>query len=111
MVNLDSLIPRPIQVESGSIAGKLRVDGNIEKNIVRFRFRFTNAVETAPVCLNIYAAGKKYRFYCTIFENDPKEMVTPVFSPEFTVGQCFILTGVEPLIRFSTDFLQNLPVL
>jgi len=103
MVTLVSLIPRPIKVENGSIAGKLRVDGNIENNVIQFRFRFTNTDETAPVCLNLYAAGKIYRFYCTIFENNPKEIVTPVFNPEFAVGQCFYLTGIEPLIRFSAD--------
>jgi len=80
-----------------------RINGNIERNIIQFRFKFVNTVETAPICLSIYAAGKKYRYYCTIFENDSEEMVTPIFCPEFTVGQCFELIGIEPLIRFFTD--------
>ena len=100
MITLKSLIPHPIPVETDFISGELRVDGNIERNIIQFRFRFTNIPETAPVCLNICTAGKTYRYYCTIPGNDPKEMVSPVFNPEFSVGQCFNLAEIQPLVRF-----------
>ena len=100
MIGLVSLVPRSIPVETGSIHGELQVNGNIEHNIVQFRFRFTRAAETAPVCLTVSAAGAAYRYYCTILENDPMEMITPAFNPEFSVGQCFCVTKVEPLVSF-----------
>jgi len=100
MFTLISLIPRPIPVKTDLISGELRVDGNIEENILQFRFRFTNTHETAPVRLTICAGGKIRRYYCTILENDPKEIITPAFNPEFSVGQCFSLIEIEPLVRF-----------
>ena len=100
MISLVSLIPRPIPVDTGSVRGELLVIGNIERNFLQFRFRFSSAAETAPLCLTLSAAGKTYRYYCTIFENDPKEIITPVFSPEFSVGQCFRVSEIEPLVRF-----------
>lgn len=103
MIGLVSLIPHPIPIENGSIRGELRVNGNIEQNIVQFRFRFANTVETAPVCLTVSAAGKTYRYYCTIPETEPPEMVTPLFSPEFSVGQCFCVTEIEPLVCFCKN--------
>jgi len=56
MVILVSLIPQPIQIKTDFIAGKLRINGNIEHNIIQFRFRFTRAAETAPICLTVSAA-------------------------------------------------------
>ena len=103
MIPLAPLIPRPILIETNSIAGKLRIDGNIEHNAIQFRFRFYRAVEKAPVCLNIYAAGKTRRYYCTISGKDPKEIRTPVFSPDFTIGQCFRISGIEPLAHFFLE--------
>jgi len=103
MILLTPLIPRPILVETDSIVGKLRIDGNIEHNAIQFRFRFYRAVEKAPVCLNIHAAGKTYRYYCTISGKDPKEILTPVFTPDFTIGQCFRVSGIEPLVQFYME--------
>ena len=107
METLTSLIPRPIQVETDSISGELHIDGNIERNTVQFRFRFHNTMETAPVCLTIAASGKTYRYYCTIQEKKYKEIVTPVFCPEFSVCQCFCLKKVETLVTFFPKNQKN----
>jgi hypothetical protein len=94
------LIPRPIPVNTGTLTGELRVDGNIEHNAIQFRFRFTDPCEIAPLLLIVNAAGKTCRYYCTIQDNNAREMVTPIFHPEFNVGQCFTITKIEPLVQF-----------
>ena len=105
MLSLISLIPRPIPVKTDAIIGELMVKGNIEQNIVQFRFKYENIFETAPVCLTISALGKTYQYYCAILEDNPGEVITPVFTPEFCVGQCFSLLKIQPLVYF----FQNEP--
>jgi len=100
MVNLFSLIPQPIRIKTGSITGKLLVNGNIEYNAIQFRFRFIKTQETVPVRLSICVGGKTYCYYCTILKNAPKEIITPVFSPEFNINQCFTIRNIEPIPRF-----------
>ena len=103
MMVLATLIPCPIQIETDFIAGKLRINGNIEHNVIQFRFRFAKGFETAPVCLKVYSEGKTYRYYCTILKKATKEMITPIFTPEFAVGQCFRVTGIDPIVHFFIE--------
>jgi hypothetical protein len=95
------LIPRPIEVNTESISGKLYIDGNIAENTVRFHFEFADPLEAAPVFLSIEAAGKQFHSYCII--RDERAVQTPVFHPEFCVGQRFCVKVVEPLARFDSD--------
>ncbi|MCL2196889.1 MAG: hypothetical protein FWB77_04675 [Treponema sp.] len=100
MDNLKPLIPRPISVETSLISGILMIDGNIEQNVIQFRFRFLKTEETAPIGLSVYAAKRMHRFYCTIYDIDSAEIVSPVFDPGFTVGQSVSLIKIEPLIKY-----------
>lgn len=100
MTSLKSLIPRPLCVETGSISGILMVDGNIEQNVIQFRFKFSKTDETAPVRLSLLTAQRLHHFYCTIYDLKAGEIVSPVFDPGYAVGQCVSLIKVEPLIDF-----------
>jgi hypothetical protein len=98
--DLFSLIPAPLSIKTDAVSGMLSVEGDIAHNVIRFRFRFSDPLATAPVLLVIRAGGKNYRCYCTIRDETRPIMETPAFHPEFSVGQQFIVTAVEPLIRF-----------
>jgi hypothetical protein len=98
---LFSLIPRPIEVNTGSVSGKLFIEGNIAENSLRFYFEFADPLEAAPLLLAVEAAGKWYRCYCTI--RSGSAVLTPVFHPEFCVGQKFTVKAVDPLARFDPE--------
>jgi len=99
---LTLLIPRPITVETEYIKGKLFVEGNLEHNYIRLRFCFTEPKETAPVAVFIVAANKKFVYNCTINDYLKSEVKTAVFHPEFNISQQFIVSSIEPLVKFIT---------
>jgi hypothetical protein len=106
-VDLYSLVPEPLKINTGLISGKLFIEGNISKNIIYFRFEFSPAFEPAPVLIQINASEKSYRYYCTILAD--KSVSTPVFHPEFNVGQQIFITTVEPVVLLinETNFSKN----
>jgi hypothetical protein len=98
--DLFSLIPAPLSIRTDALSGTLRIEGDIARNVIRFRFRFSDPLAVAPVLLALRAGGKNYRCYCAIRDETGPIMETPAFHPEFSVGQQFIVTAVEPLVRF-----------
>ena len=95
------LIPRPIQVETGSVRGELFIEGNLEHNYVRFRFCFTEPKDVAPLAVLVRVEGAEYVYNCTIRDYEKNEVKTAVFHPNFFVGQQFAVTGIEPLVKFE----------
>jgi len=104
---LNSLIPEPIRINTGLINGKLFIDGDIYENIIKFSFEFICSSYTAPVLLLIEAEGKQYRYYCNI--RSGASVSTPVFHPEFNVGQQFFIINAEPVVQLKneTNSLKN----
>jgi len=100
-VDLYSLVPEPLKINTGLISGKLFIEGNISKNIINFRFEFSSSFKPAPVLIQIEASGKSYSYYCTILSG--KSVSTPVFHPEFNVGQQIFITAVEPVVRLLNE--------
>jgi hypothetical protein len=98
--DLFSLIPAPLPIKTDALSGTLSIEGDFVRNVIRFRFRFSDPLAAAPVLLAIRAGGKNYRCYCAIRDETEPIMETPVFHPEFSVGQQLIVTAVEPLVRF-----------
>jgi len=106
-VNLYSLVPEPLKINTGLMSGKLFIEGNIFENIINFRFEFSGLFKPAPVLIQIDASGKSFSYYCTIMAD--KSVSTPVFHPEFNVGQQIFITTVEPVVRLfnETNFSKN----
>lgn len=106
-VDLYSLVPEPLKINTGLISGNLFIEGNISKNIINFRFEFGSAFKPAPVLIQIEASEKSYRYYCTIMTG--KSVSTPVFHPEFNVGQQIFITSVEPVVLLLNEkkFSEN----
>jgi hypothetical protein len=94
------LIPAPLTVKTDTLSGELHIEGNLERNTIRFRFRFADSLEVSPLLIVIDAGSKTYRYYCIIRDVNTPVIETPVFHPEFNVGQQFMVTAVEPLARF-----------
>ena len=94
------LIPQPLDICDNSLCGKLFIEGNIEQNTIRFSFEFSGSGTVAPVVLDICAAGTTHRCYCAIRDAARPVMASPVFTPEFCVGQQFTINAVETLARF-----------
>jgi hypothetical protein len=99
-MNLVPLIPAPLPIKTCAVAGTLHIEGDMTRNIVRFRFQFSRPFEVSPVLLVIQAGGKKHRYYCTIRDETGAVMETPAFHPEFCVGRRFTITAVEPVAWF-----------
>ena len=94
------LVPQPLDICDNSLCGKLFIEGNIEQNTIRFSFEFSGSAAVAPVVIDIWAEGKTHRCYCVIRDAGRRVMASPVFTPEFCVGQRFTINAVEALARF-----------
>ena len=104
------LLPRPLDICSDSLCGKLLIEGNLEQNTIRFSFEFTGSTALVPVLIDIRAAGKAHRCYCLIQDAGRRIMASPVFTPEFCVGQQFTINAVEAIARFipkKTEHFEN----
>ena len=95
---LYSLVPGPILFNGSFLTGKMFISGNLAENALQFRFEYAPFQETAPILIKVQAAGKLYRYYCSILSGN--SVWTPVFHPEFCVGQEFHLFAIEPIIQF-----------
>ena len=95
------LIPRPIAVETEAVCGELFIEGSLEYNYVRFRFRFAEPKDVAPLAISVSGEGKEYVYYCTIRDYEKHEAETVVFHPKFCVERQFAVTGIEPLAKFE----------
>ena len=95
------VIPRPIQVKTESVLGELFIDGCLEYNYVRFRFCFTEPKDVAPLVVSVRVKDKEYVFRCNIRDYEKHEVKTDAFHPEFSIGREFVLTGVEPMVKFE----------
>jgi hypothetical protein len=98
------LVPRPLQVDTGLVRGKLFIEGSLEYNYVTFRFRFTDPKETAPLAVSVQAANRTYLYYCTIRDCKSPEVRTPGVHPVFSIGRQFSVSGVVPLAVFGGKF-------
>jgi hypothetical protein len=111
MINpvLYPLIPRPLEIRTGALEGKLLIDGSIERNIIRFSFVFTRPQELAPLRISVSAGRQGFRYYCLQRDEKTGTTSTPIFEPEFCVGQRFSVTAVEPLAEFSPEDCPSPP--
>jgi hypothetical protein len=108
---LYTLIPRPLSIKTDIVQGMLSIEGNIEHNIIHFRFVFSHKNETSPLCLVINVADSQYTYYCLIRDLDIGTVETPLFHPEFGIGQQFKITAVKPLVDFFPTGTKKTPLI
>jgi len=99
---LNPLIPQPIKVETEFVKGNLDVEGNLEHNYIRFRFRFNDPLETSPLIIIILAQGKEYKHNCLHCNYEKNEVETEVFRPDFSIFSQFSIENIEPMAKPSS---------
>ena len=95
------LIPKPLAIETESVSGNLFIEGNLGSNYLLFRFHFNQDTMLVPLVISVQAAGKLHQLYCLIMDYSCHTVKTPMFCPEFFIGQKFTVTNVETLVHFQ----------
>ena len=100
---LYSLISQPIQVHTGTLSGKLLVDGNITQNLLLFRFQFDTYSCITPLFIEVKVLQKVYRYFCDIRDFSNPIMKTPVIRPDFDMKNKIEILQIGCPV-FSTSF-------
>ena len=95
---LYSLTPKPITISTGTLSGRLLVDGNIGENLLLFRFLFDIADDVAPLYIQIEVLEKVYLYFCDIRDFSNPVMKSPVIKTEFELKNKIKVLNVEPMV-------------